>query len=65
MDQRTVPTTDYDRSKKTEECGIFQPSGFLDAVFTGEIECWISVVKAGFIKKKALFVCKFNLKLKE
>jgi len=29
VDRTTVPITDYDRSKKTEECGIFQTLGCL------------------------------------
>jgi hypothetical protein len=64
-DKATIPTSDYDRSKKTEECGIFQPFGLLGAIFTREIESWISVTKAGFYKKKAVFACRFNLKFKE
>jgi len=59
VDKTTVPTTDYDRSKKTEECGVIQPFGLL------EIEFRISVTKAGFNKKKVLFACKFDKTFKE
>ena len=65
VDRTTVPITDYDRSKKTEECGIFQPFGLLGAIFTREIESRISVAKPGFNKKKAVFACNFELKFKE
>jgi hypothetical protein len=34
MEKKTIPTADYDSSKKTEECGIFQTFGFLGAIFT-------------------------------
>jgi len=61
----TIPTIDYDRTNKTEECGIFQPFGLLGAIFTREIESRIDVTKAGYNKKKAIFVCKFYLKFKE
>ena len=47
-------------NKKTEHCGIFQTFGMLCAIFTREIESRISVIKAGFNKKKALFACKFD-----
>jgi len=55
VDKKTIRTTDYDRSKKTEECGIFQPFGLLDAIFTREIEFRISMTKAGFNRNKAAF----------
>jgi len=55
VDKTTIPNTDYDRSKKTEECGIFQPFGFLGAIFTREIESRIFVAKAEFNENKALF----------
>jgi hypothetical protein len=48
----TVPTAGFGSSNKTEECGLFQQSVLLAAIFTGEIECRISVAKAGFHKKK-------------
>jgi len=65
VDMKTIPTTDYDKSKKTEEWGIFQPFVLLGAIFTREIQSRISVAKAEFKKKKALFVCKFDLNFKE
>jgi hypothetical protein len=65
VDKTTIPTADYDRSKKTEECGMFQLFGLLGAILTREIESRIFVAKAGFNKKKADFACRFNLKLKE
>jgi hypothetical protein len=61
----TIPTVDYDRTKKTEECEIFQSFGLLGAIFTREIESRIAVTKAGYDKKKAIFACKFDLKFKE
>jgi hypothetical protein len=54
VDKTTIPTTDKDRSKKPEECGIFQVFGLLAEIFTSEIECSISVEKAGFNKKAFL-----------
>ena len=62
VDKTTIHITDYDRSKKTEECGIFQPFGLLRAIFTRETEYRISVAKAGFNKKMALFGCRFEVK---
>ena len=59
LDKTTIPTTDYDRSKKTEVCGIFQPFVLIGKIFTCEIECRISVTKAGF-NKKVLFACKLG-----
>jgi hypothetical protein len=59
-DKTTNPTTDYDRSKKTEVCGIFQPFVSLGKIFTCENECRISVPKAGFNKKKARSACKLG-----
>ena len=41
VDKAIISTTDYDRSKKTEECEIFQTFGVLGAIFTSEIESWI------------------------
>ena len=52
VDKTTIPTSDYDRLKKTEECGIFQPFVLLGAIFTREIKSRISVSKAGLKKKK-------------
>lgn len=46
VDKKTIPTTDHDRSKKTEECGIFQPFVLFGVTFTPEIESRISVAKA-------------------
>jgi hypothetical protein len=60
VDKTTIPTTDKDRSKKTEECGIFQPFGLLAAIFTGEIECRISMAKSGFNKEKAFLPANLN-----
>jgi len=37
VDRTTVPNPDYNRSKKTEECGIFQPFRLLRAIFTREM----------------------------
>ena len=54
MDKTTIRSTGYNRSNKTEECGIFEPFGLLVAVFTREIESRFFVAKAGFNKKKAL-----------
>jgi hypothetical protein len=34
VDTTGIPIRDNDRSKKTEECGIFQPFGLLGAIFT-------------------------------
>jgi hypothetical protein len=65
VDRTTIPTTDYDGSKKREECGIFQPFELLSAIFTREIESRISLAIAKFSKKKALFACKFELKFKK
>ena len=59
VDKKTIRTTDYDRSKKTEVCGIFQPFVLIGKIFTCEIECRISVTKAGF-NKKVLFACKLG-----
>ena len=53
VDRTTIITADCDRSKKTEECGIFQPFVLLAVIFTPEIESRISVAKAGFNKKKS------------
>ena len=55
VEKTAIPTTDYDRSKKTEECGLFQPFGLLGAIFTRKTESSVSVAKAGFNKKAALF----------
>jgi len=52
-DKTTIPTADCDRSKETEECGIFQKFGLLGAIFTREIEYNISVTKAGINKNNA------------
>ena len=60
MDETTIRTAGYDRAKKTEESGIFQPLGLLDAIFTRETEPRLSVAKAGFNKKKALFAWNFD-----
>jgi hypothetical protein len=65
VDKTTIPTTDKDRSKKTGECGIFQPFWLIAAIFTGEIEYRISVAKARFNKKKTLNSCNFELKFNE
>jgi hypothetical protein len=65
VDKTTIPTTDYNRSKKTEECGIFQPFGLLGAIFMCETECRIYVAKTGFNKKKAIFACNFEVKFNE
>ena len=61
----TIPTTYYERSQKTEGCGVFQPLRLLGAIFTREIEYRISVAKERFNKKKALFDRGFNLRCKE
>ena len=55
VDKITIPTTYYDGSKKTENCGIFQPFGLIGAIITREIEYRISVANAGFNKKMAVF----------
>jgi hypothetical protein len=60
LDKTTNPTTDYDRSKKTEVCGIFQPFVLLGKIFTCETECRISVPKAGLNKKKARCACELG-----
>jgi len=60
MDTTTILTTYYDRSKKTEECVLFQPFVLLGAIFPREIESTISVEKVGFNKKKALFAFKLD-----
>ena len=65
VDKTTIPTADFDRSKKTEECGIFQPFWLSAGIFTHETESRISVAKAEFNKRKALFACKFELNFKE
>ena len=65
MDTTTILTTDYDRSKKTEECEIFQPFVLLGAIFPLEIESTISVEKGGFNKKKALLPSSWNKNLKD
>jgi ABC-type proline/glycine betaine transport system ATPase subunit len=59
-DMKTIPTTVYDRSKKTEVCVIFQPFVLLGKIFTCETACRISVPKAGFNKKKARSACKLG-----
>jgi len=41
--------------KKFGECAIFQPLVLFGTIFTREIGTRISVAKAGFNKKKALF----------
>ena len=64
-DKTTIPTTDFDRSKKTEECGIFKPFWLSAGIFRHEIESRISVANAEFNKRKALFACKFELNFKE
>ena len=65
VDKTTIPARVYDKSKKTEECGIFQAFGLLGVIFTRDIESRISVAKAGFDKKKAVFASNFYLKFKE
>ena len=65
LDKTTIPKTDYDKSKKTEECRIFELFVLPGAILTCEIKSRISVAKAGFNKKKALFACKCDLKFKE
>jgi len=55
VNKTTICTARYDRAKKTEESGIFQPFVLLGAIFTRETESQLSVAKAGFNKKKALF----------
>jgi len=55
VDKTTISTTEYDRSKKTEKCGIFQPFVLLGTIFAREIQSRIFVAKAGFNKKKAVF----------
>jgi len=64
VDKTTIPTTAYDKSQKTEECGIFRPFGLLGAIFTCEIESSISLANVGF-NKKVLFASKFDLQFKE
>jgi len=61
----TIPTTDFGSSNKTENFALFQRFGLLGVIFTREIQSRISVVEAGFNKKKGPFACKFDLKFKE
>jgi len=65
VEKETIPTTDYDKSKKTEECGIRQELVWLGAIFTCETESRISMAKVGFNKNKAIFACKFDVKYME
>ena len=65
MDKIIIRTTDYDGSKKTENCGIFQPFGLLGAILSREIESRISVAKAGFNKKMAVFAESWTKKFKK
>jgi hypothetical protein len=58
VDRTTIPNTDYERSNKTEECGILQPFVLLGSIFKREIESRIFVAKTGFNNKKASFTCK-------
>jgi len=60
VDKTTICTARYDRAKKTEESGIFQPFGLLGAIFTRGTEPRLSVTKAGFNKKKGLFAWNFE-----
>jgi hypothetical protein len=55
VDRTTIPTTDYERSNKTEECRIFQPFVLLGSIFKREIESRIFVAKTGFNSKKEIF----------
>jgi len=52
VEKATIPTTDYDRSKKTEECGIFQTYWLLGAIFTREIEYRLSSDKQNLTTRK-------------
>ena len=45
MNKTTICTARYDRAKKTEESGIFQPFGLLGAIFTRGTEPRLSVAK--------------------
>ena len=65
MDKIIIRYTDYDGSKKTENCGIFQTFGRLGAILSREIESRISVAKAGFNKKIAGFTESWTKKFKE
>ena len=59
----TIPCTDYARSRRSGECGIFQLFGQQGVTY--EIKYRIAMAKAAFNYKRTLFTSKLNLNFRK
>ena len=60
-----LPNNDYDTTKTTGECGVFQIFYENDAKGTREVKFRISMAKSAFNKNTALFTSKLGLNLRK
>jgi hypothetical protein len=52
VNKTTIPTTDCEGSKKTEECALFQTFGLLGAIFRGELNLGFVWQKMDLTRKR-------------